>query len=57
MGNLQTFTGNLGGISPPPVTAAGNGKFQVQGNALFNDLQSALQRSWYAVTIYFEAAR
>ncbi|KAI0264381.1 hypothetical protein BC834DRAFT_844045 [Gloeopeniophorella convolvens] len=43
-GNLQTFTGSLG-ASAPPVTAVGNGQFQVEGNSVFNNLQSALIRS------------
>ncbi|EKM58301.1 uncharacterized protein PHACADRAFT_252512 [Phanerochaete carnosa HHB-10118-sp] len=42
--NLQTFTGALGGVSAPAVTAAGS-QFQVEGNSLFNDLPSALDRS------------
>ncbi|TDL16560.1 hypothetical protein BD410DRAFT_617640 [Rickenella mellea] len=44
-GNLQKFTGNLGGVTPPPVTALGNGQFQVTGNAAFNNEQNALVRS------------
>ncbi|KAI5122268.1 hypothetical protein M0805_002349 [Coniferiporia weirii] len=44
-GNLQTFTGALGGVTPPAVTALGNGQFQVDGNAAFNSLQNALARS------------
>jgi len=43
-GNLQTFAGSLG-ATPPPVTAIGNGSFQVTGNAAFNNLQNALVRS------------
>jgi hypothetical protein len=54
---LQKFTGSLGGVSAPPVTALGNGQFQVQGNAVFKNQQNALTRSWYAVIVYFEAAR
>ncbi|KIJ52486.1 hypothetical protein M422DRAFT_43341 [Sphaerobolus stellatus SS14] len=42
--NLQKFTGNLG-ASTPTVTALGNGQFQVDGNAAFNNLQNALVRS------------
>lgn len=45
LGNLQTFTGALGGVTAPVVTSAGNGKFQVTGNSLFNSQQSAVQRS------------
>ncbi|KAI0784250.1 hypothetical protein C8Q75DRAFT_795160 [Abortiporus biennis] len=44
-GNLQTFTGALGGVTPPAVTALGNGQFQVDGNSAFNDLSNALTRS------------
>ncbi|KAJ8523219.1 hypothetical protein ONZ45_g283 [Pleurotus djamor] len=44
-GNLQSFTGALGGILPPTVTEAGAGVFQVQNNASFNNLNSALRRS------------
>ncbi|KAG9224911.1 hypothetical protein CCMSSC00406_0001938 [Pleurotus cornucopiae] len=44
-GNLQTFSGALGGVEAPPVTDAGNGRFQVQGNT-FNNRQDALTRSW-----------
>ncbi|RDX57404.1 hypothetical protein OH76DRAFT_37866 [Lentinus brumalis] len=44
-GNLQTFTGALGGVTPPPVTANADGSFQVQGNASFKDLNNALTRS------------
>ncbi|KAF4597270.1 hypothetical protein EYR40_007722 [Pleurotus pulmonarius] len=43
-GNLQTFSGALGGVEAPPVTDAGNGRFQVQGNT-FNNLRDALTRS------------
>jgi len=43
-GNLQTFTGALGGVTAPAVTASGN-QFQVEGNSLFNDVQSAISRS------------
>ncbi|KAI0714325.1 hypothetical protein C8T65DRAFT_573597 [Cerioporus squamosus] len=43
--NLQTFTGALGGVTPPPVTANADGSFQVQGNASFKDLNNALTRS------------
>ncbi|KAG6851103.1 hypothetical protein H0H93_000983 [Arthromyces matolae] len=45
--NLQTFSQSLGGVSAPSVTALGNGQFQVEGNNVFNDELSALQRSWY----------
>lgn len=45
-GNLQTFTEALGGVNPPVVTALGDGRFQVQGNAAFNNVQNALARSW-----------
>jgi len=44
-GNLQTFTGALGGVTPPTVTAVGNGQFQVTGNDVFNNQQSAIERS------------
>jgi hypothetical protein len=44
-GNLQKFAGNLGGVAAPTVTALANGQFQVEGNAAFNNLQSALVRS------------
>lgn len=44
--NLQTFTGALGGVAAPTVTAAGNGQFQVTGNDTFNNVQSAIERSW-----------
>ncbi|KAH8118038.1 hypothetical protein DFH11DRAFT_1541287 [Phellopilus nigrolimitatus] len=44
-GNLQTFTGALGGVTAPAVTDAGNGQFQVDGNSAFNSLQNALVRS------------
>ncbi|KAG6862554.1 hypothetical protein C0995_000102 [Termitomyces sp. Mi166 len=43
--NLQTFTQALGDVSAPSVTAFGNGQFQVEGNAIFNDELSALNRS------------
>ncbi|KDQ24717.1 hypothetical protein PLEOSDRAFT_1047638 [Pleurotus ostreatus PC15] len=43
-GNLQTFSGALGGVEAPPVNDAGNGRFQVQGNT-FNNRQDALTRS------------
>jgi len=43
--NLQTFTGNLGGISAPPVTTSGTG-FAVQGESgNFVNLAAALGRS------------
>lgn len=44
-GNIQKFTGALGGVTPPAVTALGNGQFQVDGNSAFNNLQNALIRS------------
>ncbi|KAL1729146.1 hypothetical protein EV714DRAFT_251787 [Schizophyllum commune] len=44
-GNLQTFTGALGGVTAPTVTATGDGKFQVEGNSAFNSQQSAVVRS------------
>ncbi|KAI0775307.1 hypothetical protein BD413DRAFT_491809 [Trametes elegans] len=44
-GNLQTFTGALGGVNPPAVTANGDGSFQVEGNSSFKDLNNALTRS------------
>ena len=43
--NLQTFTGALGGVTPPAVTANADGSFQVSGNASFKDLSNALTRS------------
>lgn len=45
--NLQTFSGALGGITPPPVSDLGSGDrpFQVEGNAAFNDVGNALVRS------------
>lgn len=43
-GNLQTFTGSLGG-SPPNVLQISANTFQVEGNNEFNNLKSALQRS------------
>ncbi|CAA7268736.1 unnamed protein product [Cyclocybe aegerita] len=43
-GNLQPFAGALGGERAPSVTAGGRG-FQVEGNASFLDLASALRRS------------
>ena len=43
--NLQTFTGALGGVTAPTVTATGDGKFQVEGNSAFNSQQSAVVRS------------
>lgn len=42
--NLQTFTGSLG-VPAPPVTATANGRFQVQDDATFKNLQNALARS------------
>ncbi|CAA7266990.1 unnamed protein product [Cyclocybe aegerita] len=44
-GNLQTFNGNLAGVAAPVVTALGDGRFQVTGNAAFNNLRNALVRS------------
>lgn len=44
-GNLQAFGGNLGGVAAPVVTDLGGGRFQVTGNAAFNNLRSALVRS------------
>ncbi|OBZ72196.1 hypothetical protein A0H81_07966 [Grifola frondosa] len=44
-GNLQTFTGALGGVTAPVVTALGNGQFQVEGNSAFNNVNDALSRS------------
>ncbi|KAI9057273.1 hypothetical protein FKP32DRAFT_1584187 [Trametes sanguinea] len=44
-GNLQTFTGALGGVTAPPVTQNADGSFQVQGNSSFKDLANALTRS------------
>ncbi|KJA19472.1 hypothetical protein HYPSUDRAFT_56606 [Hypholoma sublateritium FD-334 SS-4] len=44
-GNLQTFTGALGNVAAPAVTALGNGQFQVAGNSAFNSQQSAITRS------------
>ncbi|KAF9003972.1 hypothetical protein BDQ17DRAFT_1241729 [Cyathus striatus] len=43
-GNLQTFTGSLGGVTAPTVTGSGD-TFQVEGNSSFKTLQSALARS------------
>lgn len=43
-GNLQTFTGALGGVVPPTVLQVGT-SFQVTGNALFNNKQNAIIRS------------
>ncbi|TRM65095.1 hypothetical protein BD626DRAFT_240688 [Schizophyllum amplum] len=44
-GNLQTFTGSLGDVTAPAVTATGDGKFSVEGNSVFNNEQNALIRS------------
>ncbi|KAI0326626.1 hypothetical protein GY45DRAFT_73962 [Cubamyces sp. BRFM 1775] len=44
-GNLQKFTGALGGVSAPPVTQNADGSFQVQGNSSFKDLSNAIERS------------
>ncbi|KAK0204895.1 hypothetical protein DFS33DRAFT_1382785 [Desarmillaria ectypa] len=43
--NLQTFTGVLGGVTAPAVTAASDGQFQVEGNSEFKNVQDALVRS------------
>ncbi|TBU55568.1 hypothetical protein BD310DRAFT_979504 [Dichomitus squalens] len=43
--NLQKFTGNLGGVTPPAVTKLSNGQFQVDGNSAFQNLTNALVRS------------
>ncbi|KAK0469659.1 uncharacterized protein EV420DRAFT_55475 [Desarmillaria tabescens] len=43
--NLQTFTGALGGVTAPAVTAASDGQFQVEGNSEFKTVQDALGRS------------
>lgn len=43
-GNLQTFTGKLGGSLPPAVTAGGRG-FVVAGSDDFLNIGAALQRS------------
>ncbi|KAL7413543.1 hypothetical protein BDY24DRAFT_441337 [Mrakia frigida] len=43
-GNLQTFTGAIGGIAAPTVVTGGRG-FQVEGNASFPNIQNALIRS------------
>ncbi|KAF4613479.1 hypothetical protein D9613_007807 [Agrocybe pediades] len=44
-GNLQSFTGALGGVTAPAVTALGGGQFQVAGNSAFNNQKNALVRS------------
>ncbi|KAG8714800.1 hypothetical protein FRC08_011431 [Ceratobasidium sp. 394] len=44
-GNLQTFTGALGGVTAPAVTDIGGGQFAVEGNSNFNSLRNALVRS------------
>lgn len=46
-GNLQKFTGALGGVSAPPVTATGTGgrDFVVTNNDSFVNLAAALGRS------------
>jgi len=44
-GNLQVFSGALGGVTAPAVTALANGKFQVDGNSAINQKQGALTRS------------
>ncbi|KAJ7066979.1 hypothetical protein C8F01DRAFT_654228 [Mycena amicta] len=44
--NLQTFTGSLGGIAAPAVSAANKNQFQVEGTtSLFNNEDEALNRS------------
>ncbi|KIM84882.1 hypothetical protein PILCRDRAFT_817697 [Piloderma croceum F 1598] len=43
--NLQTFTGALGGVTAPAVTASGNSQFQVDGNSAFKTQQNAVERS------------
>ena len=43
-GNLQKFTGALGGVVAPTVTQNG-AEFQVEGNASFKELTNALRRS------------
>ena len=43
-GNLQAFTGALGGLAPPVVSSAAERPFEVNGNN-FNDLNSAIIRS------------
>jgi len=43
-GNLQTFTGTLGGVAAPAVTAGGRG-FEVANNDDFLNLSAALGRS------------
>ncbi|KAJ7170709.1 hypothetical protein C8R43DRAFT_944580 [Mycena crocata] len=43
-GNLQTFTGNLGGVTAPAVVASNN-QFQVESNSLFKSEKDALTRS------------
>ncbi|PPQ65699.1 hypothetical protein CVT24_012117 [Panaeolus cyanescens] len=50
--NLQQFTGRLGNISAPAVTAIGNGQFQVAGNAVINSQREALIRSWYVYRFF-----
>lgn len=44
-GNLQAFDEALGGVVAPTVTDLGGGRFQVEGNAAFNNIRSALVRS------------
>ncbi|KAG5637150.1 hypothetical protein H0H81_005634 [Sphagnurus paluster] len=43
--NLQKFSGALGGVVAPAVTATEDGKFQVAGNAAINQKESAIIRS------------
>ncbi|KAJ7707680.1 hypothetical protein B0H17DRAFT_1033579 [Mycena rosella] len=43
-GNLQGFTGNLGGVAAPAVVVSGS-QFQVEGNSLFKTKTEALARS------------
>lgn len=49
--NFQTFSGALGGVTAPAVTALGNGQFQVDGNSAFTARQDAIERSWYADSV------
>ncbi|KAK0500359.1 hypothetical protein EDD18DRAFT_1438763 [Armillaria luteobubalina] len=43
--NLQTFTGALGDVTAPAVSATSDGQFQVEGNSEFKDVQDAVVRS------------
>jgi len=49
--SLQTFTGALGGVTAPAVTALGNSQFQVDGNSAFKTQQNAIERSWFADSV------